>query len=81
MASAGFQRRRLARTHDAVDVEQRVLAALVLVDRQRVADVAADIDVVDVEDRQLFEAGLAAAFRVFSSISSPASSVDLAGRG
>ena len=46
----GVDRRRLARTHDAVDVEQRVLAALVLVDRERVADVGADVDVVDVED-------------------------------
>ena len=54
----GFQRRRLARAHDAVDVEQRVLAALVLVDGQRVADVAADIDVVDVEDLDLLVAGL-----------------------
>ena len=50
-------RRRLARTHDAVDVEQRVLAALVLVDRERVADVAADVDVVDVEDLDFLFAG------------------------
>ena len=54
----GFERRRLARTHDAVDVEQRILPALVLVDRQRVADVAADIDVVDVEDLDFLAAGL-----------------------
>ena len=52
----GFDRRRLARTHDAVDVEQRVLAGLVLVDGQRVAQVGANVDVVDVEDRQLVEA-------------------------
>ena len=44
-------------THHAVDVEQRVLARRVLVDRQRVADVGADVDVVDVEDRDLVEAG------------------------
>ena len=49
-------RRRLARTHDAIDVEQRVLARHVLVDRQRIADVGADIDVVDVEKRQLLVA-------------------------
>ena len=53
----GFERRRLARTHDAVDVEQRVLAALVLVDVERVADIGADIDVVDVEDLDLVVAG------------------------
>ena len=53
----GLDGRRLARTHDAVDVEQRVLAGLVLVDRQRVAEVGAHGDVVDVEDRQLVEAG------------------------
>ena len=54
----GVERRRLARTHDAIDVEQRVLARHVLVDRERVADVGADIDVVDVEQRQLLVAGL-----------------------
>ena len=54
----GLDGRRLARTHDAVDVEERVLAGLVLVDGQRVAEVGADGDVVDVEDRQLVEAGI-----------------------
>ena len=53
-----FDRRRLARTHDAIDVEQRVLARGVLVDLQRVADIGADVDVVDVEHRQLLEARL-----------------------
>ena len=52
----GVERRRLARTHDAIDVEQRVLARHVLVDVERVADVGADIDVVDVEERQLLVA-------------------------
>ena len=52
-----IHRRRLARTHDAVDVEQRVLTVLVLVDGERVADVGADVDVVDVENRNLVEAG------------------------
>ena len=55
MASAEFHGRRFTRTHDAVDVEQRVLAVLVLVDGERVADVGADIDVVDVENRDLVE--------------------------
>jgi hypothetical protein len=45
----GFHRRGLARTHDPVDVEQRVLAAGVLVHPQGVADVGADRDVVDVQ--------------------------------
>ena len=38
----GVERRRLAGTHDAVDVEQRLFAVLVLVELQRVADVRAD---------------------------------------
>ena len=54
----GVERRRLARTHHAIDVEQRVLARHVLVDRQRVADVGADVDVVDVEDREFLVARL-----------------------
>ncbi len=45
----GFDGRRLARTHDAVDVEQRVLADGVLVHAQGVAHVGADRDVVDVQ--------------------------------
>ena len=53
-----FHGRRLARAHDAVDVEQRVLARHVLVDAERVADIGADIDVVDVEQRQFLVAGL-----------------------
>ncbi len=54
----GVDRRRLTGTHDAIDVEQRVLARHVLVDRQRVADVGADIDVIDVQERQLLVAGI-----------------------
>ena len=49
--------RRLTRTHDAVDVEQRVLTVLVLVDGERVADIGADIDMVDVENRNFVETG------------------------
>ena len=48
----GIERRRLARAHHAIDVEQRVFARHVLVDVERVADVGADIDVVDVEHRE-----------------------------
>ena len=43
--------RRLARAHHPVDVDERVLAAHVLVDRERVADIGADIDVVDGQRR------------------------------
>ncbi len=50
--------RRLARPHDAVDVEQRVLARHVLVDAERVADIGADIDMIDVEQRQFLVAGV-----------------------
>ena len=48
--------RRLAGTHHAIDVEQRVFTRHVLVGVQRVADVGADIDVVDVEQRQFLVA-------------------------
>ena len=48
----GFQGRRLARAHDPVNIDQRVLAGGVFVDRERAADVGADGDVVDVEHRQ-----------------------------
>ena len=41
----------VARPHHPVDVEQRVLASS-FIDRERVADVGADVDVVDVEERQ-----------------------------
>ena len=50
--------RRLAGTHHAIDVEQRVFARHVLVGVQRVADIGADIDVVDVEQRQFLVAVL-----------------------
>ncbi len=54
----GIDRGRLARTHHAIDVEQRVFTRHVLVDRERVADIGADIDVIDVEDRQFLVAEL-----------------------
>ena len=53
-----FRRRRLARTHDAVDVVQRVFALHVFVEGQRVADVWPDIDHVDGQQFQLVDAGL-----------------------
>src|SRR5476651_601269 len=52
----GIDRRRFAGTHHAIDVEQRVFTRHVLVGVQRVADVGADIDVVDVEQRQFLVA-------------------------
>ena len=55
---SGIDCRRLARAHHAVDVEQRVFTRHVLVDHQRVADVGADIDVIDVEQRQFLVAGV-----------------------
>ncbi len=58
----GLRGRRLARAHHAVDVEQRVLAAGVLVDAQGVAHVGADRDVVDV---QHVDGGEAVAFQQF----------------
>ena len=54
----GIQVRRLARAQDPVDVEQRILARGAAVGRERVADVGADGDVIDVEHRQLGELGL-----------------------
>src|SRR3546814_16488132 len=53
----GVHRRRLARTHHAVDLEQRLLAALVLVRHHGVADIRTDGDVIDVEHRNLLDAG------------------------
>src|SRR5579859_6281314 len=54
----GLESRRLARTHDAVDVDQRLFARRVLVGGQRVAQVRTDIDMVDRQTRQLGDAGL-----------------------
>ena len=74
-------RRRLAGTHDAVDVEQRLLARRVLVDRQRVADIGADRDVVDVEHRDLVEAGLGQHLQVLLGELVAGLEIDLARRG
>src|SRR5690606_17989991 len=46
----------LARAHDAIDIEQRIFARLVLVHGQGVADIGADGDVIDVQDRQFVKA-------------------------
>src|SRR5579859_6912000 len=75
----GVDGRRLARPHDAVDVEQRVLARHVLVDRERVADVGADIDMVDVEERQLLVALLVEEFQILLGDLLAGFGVDLAG--
>src|SRR5690606_38608361 len=53
----GLQRWRFAGAHDAVDVEQGILAGFVLVRGQRVADIRADIDVVDIQDLDFLLAG------------------------
>ncbi len=57
----GFSRvhcRRLTWAHNAVDVEQRFLTAFVLVDSQRVADIRANIDMIDIENVDLFNTGI-----------------------
>ncbi len=59
----GLQRRRLAGPHDAIDVDQRILARRVLVDRERIADIGAlavgtAAAEVDVEHRQRGKFGL-----------------------
>ncbi|CAI8389569.1 MAG: Uncharacterised protein [Rhodospirillaceae bacterium] len=46
---SGFQRRRLTRAHDPVDVDQGFFTGRVLVDRERVAQVGALVEVIDVE--------------------------------
>ena len=53
----GFRGRRLAGAHDAVDVDQRVVAVGVLVHRQRVADPRA-VGLVDRQRRQRGDAGI-----------------------
>ncbi len=77
----GFERRRLARAHDAVDVEQRLLAVSAFLSTFSVLRMhGADVDVVDVEDVQFLDARRAElGSSSQSSISSPASSEDLAG--
>ena len=52
-----LRRRRLARTHHAIDVDQRVVAVGVLVHRQRVAD-PRPVRLIDRQRRQLGDAGL-----------------------
>ena len=54
----GIQVGRLARAQDAVDVEQRILAVVAALGRERVAHVRPDRDVVDVEHRQVLDLGL-----------------------
>ena len=54
----GLDGRRLARPHDLVDLEQRLFAARGPVLPDGVADVGADVDVVDIEDGDLVEPAL-----------------------
>ena len=49
-----FQRNRLARTHNLKDIGQRFFAVGVAVAFQRVADIRPDIDIVNIEQIQLF---------------------------
>src|SRR4029079_5853255 len=50
-----LDRRRLTRAHDPVNVHQRLFHVGVLVDFERVADEWPNIDVVDVEDREILD--------------------------
>ena len=59
----GLNGGRLARTHDAVDVHERGVAVHVLVHRHGVAHVGADVDVVDVQQRNLGDARVDQLFR------------------
>jgi hypothetical protein len=58
-------RRRLAGPHDPVDVHQGLFARPVLVDGHRIADVGADIDMIDRQRRDRLDAGLAQGFEGF----------------
>ncbi len=70
----GLARRRLAGAHDAIDVGQRVVAVLGLVDLERVADPRARVDMVDVEQLELGRCPALSSFSRFSGeTSSPAS--------
>ena len=51
-----FNGRRFTRTHDAVDIHERGIAAHVLVGSHGVADVGADVHAVDVQHRNLGDA-------------------------
>ena len=53
----GVAGRRLARAHDVIDLDQRVLTTGGVVHPQRVRDVGAAVDVVHVQHRQLAHAG------------------------
>ena len=45
-----FIRRRITRTHNAVNIQKRLLTAGILINCQRVADIRTDIDAVDKQD-------------------------------
>ncbi len=51
------QRRRLARAHDAIDVDQGFLARAVAIARKRIADVRTDVDVIDGKRRNRADLG------------------------
>ena len=54
----GFNGGWLAGAHHTIDVHQRGVATHVFVDGQRVADVGANIDVVDIQNRNLGDTGI-----------------------
>src|SRR5665213_3524878 len=53
----GLERRRLARAHDTIDIDERLFAGGVLVDHQRIADVRAAGLLVERQRRHLVETG------------------------
>ena len=53
----GLAGRRLARAHDTIDIKQRLFVTAALVGKQRIAHVAADIDVIDIEKLKFLVTG------------------------
>ena len=76
----GLERRRLAGAHDAVDVGQRLLALLGLVDLERVADPRTRRDVIDVEQLDPVDAGLVEQLEILGRHFVAGLDIDLAGR-
>ena len=84
LAEQGFgriQRRRLAGTHDPVNVDQGLFAGMVLVHRHGVADIGADGDAIDVDHLDLMEAGFGQALEIFGGELIAGLDIDFAGLG
>ena len=75
------KRRRLARAHDAINVDQRLLAGVVLVHRQGVADIGAGGDAVDIDHFDFVEAGLRQGRQIVGGEFVARLDIDLAGLG